>query len=174
MNAISSKRLLWATLLSIAFIAMPSSGYSEQKSAPAPTTTAIALAREIIVLKGSTAMVDPIVSGVIDKIRNMHLQTNPMLSKPLAEVAAQLGKEFAQVTADLQHDVATIYASRFSEAELKLILAFYKTPAGQKVIKEEPLVFDVIVQQLNAWQEKFGEEVFTRFRAEMKKRGHEL
>ena len=170
MFAISSRRLTWATLLTFALIVMGSVGYAQQK----PTTAAIALAREIITLKGSTSMIDPIVTGVIEKIKYMHLQTNPMLSKPLNEVAAQLSKEFAQVTADLKSDVASIYASRFTEAELKLILAFYKTPAGQKVIKEEPVVFDVIVQQLKVWQERFGEEVLARFRAEMKKRGHEL
>jgi hypothetical protein len=119
-------------------------------------------------------MVDLIVPGVIDKIKSIHLQTNPMLSKPLDQVAAQLRKEFARVTADLRTDVATIYASRFTEADLKQILAFYKSPAGQKVIKEEPVLFEVIIQQLKSWQESFGEEVLKRFRAEMKKRGHEL
>jgi hypothetical protein len=175
MIAISSKCLLRAAVLTFALIAAPSAGYSQQKpTVTQPTTTAIALSLEILRLKGSIAMVDPIVSGVIAKVRGMHLQTNPMLSKPLNEVAILLGKEFAQVSADLQQDVAGLYATRFTEAELKLIVAFYNSPAGQKVIKEEPLIFEVTVQQLKLWEESFAEEVLSRFRAEMKKRGHEL
>jgi hypothetical protein len=166
----SSKRLVWAALLTWVVISTGSVAHAQQK----PTEAAIALAREIIALKGATGMVDLIVPGVIDKVRSMHLQTNPMLSKPLAQVAAQLRKEFAGITADLQADAAAIYASRFTDAELKQILAFYKSSAGQKVIKEEPVLFETIIQQLNSWQVSFGEEVLKRFRAEMKKRGHEL
>jgi hypothetical protein len=170
MIAMFCKRLMWAALLTFALIGAASIGFAQQK----PSAASIKLAQEIVALKGSAAMVDPIVAGVIERIKFMHLQTNPMLSKPLDAVAAQLRKEYAQVTKDLQYDLAALYASRFTEADLKQILAFYKSPAGQKVIKEEPQILEVTMQQLKVWQERFGEEVLSRFRAEMKKRGHEL
>jgi hypothetical protein len=69
---------------------------------------------------------------------------------------------------------AWLFATRFSEAELKEIVTFYRTSTGKKVINEEPAVFDDAINGLKGWQEKLAEEVIGRFRAEMKKRGHDL
>ena len=104
----------------------------------------------------------------------MLAQTNPTLGKDLEAVAANLRKTFAPRTAELLSDIARLYASRFTEAELKEIVTFYRTPTGKKVITLEPEVFDDAMTGLKGWQEKFAEEVFARFRAEMKKRGHDL
>jgi hypothetical protein len=70
--------------------------------------------------------------------------------------------------------MAKTYAQRFTEAELKAVLAFYKSTAGKKTIDEEPRVIEAYVAQLATWQDKFAEEILGRFRTEMKKRGHEL
>jgi hypothetical protein len=139
-----------------------------------PSASAIALAKEIVALKGSAAMLDPMVPGVIERVKFMHMQTNPMLQKPLNEVAVALRKEYAARTAELLNTLAKTYASHFTEAELKQVLAFYKTPAGKKVIAEEPRIFDDSMKQLKAWQDKFSQEVIARFRTEMRKRGHDL
>ena len=105
----------------------------------------------------------------------INLQTNPTLQRPLDEVAASLRKEYAKrVATELGGTLAKLYATRFTEAELKTVLAFYKSTAGRKVIDEEPRVFEQFVQHLKDWQDKFAEEVLGRFRVEMKKRGHEL
>ena len=39
-------------------------------------------------------------------------------------------------------EVAKLYATHFTEAELKEMLAFYKTPVGMKLITEQPKVGD--------------------------------
>ena len=72
------------------------------------------------------------------------------------------------------NEVAKVYAARFTEQELKDVLAFYKTPAGKKVIAEEPRIIDASVDMVTAWQSRFGDEIMNKFRAEMKKKGHEL
>ena len=89
-------------------------------------------------------------------------------------MAENLRKAFAPRTNDLLNDISWLYATRFSEAELKEIVTFYRTPTGKKVIVEEPIVFDDAMTGLKGWQEKFAEEVIARFRVEMKKRGHDL
>ena len=114
------------------------------------------------------------VPGVIERVRLMHLQTNPNLRKDLDDVAQQLRKAFAKRTEELMTDISWLYASRFTEAELKEIATFYRTPTGKRVIEQEPLVFDDAMAGLKGWQEKFAEEVLARFRTEMKKRGHNL
>ncbi len=160
-----------AACLALALVAVTGSARAEQKE---PSANALKMAREIIDLKNATILFEPMVPGVIERVKGMLLQTSPNLRKDLDDVANNLRKVYAPRTADLLTDISWVYASRFSEAELKEILTFYRTPTGKKVIVQEPQVFDDAMAGLPGWQEKFGEEVIARFRAEMKKRGHDL
>ena len=160
-------------LIALALIAIAGPALAEQQ-APEPSASAVAMAREIIDLKGSTALFSPMVAGVIERVRALHLQTNPSLRKDLDEVSATLRKQFEPRTADLVGQFSKFYASAFTEPELKQILAFYRTPTGKKVIAVEPGLLQDAVAGLKDWQEDFGEEVLGRFRVEMKKRGHDL
>ena len=51
---------------------------------------------------------------------------------------------------------------------------FYRSPLGQKMLKEEPVALDESLQRAQDWSIDFSEAVMGRFRAEMKKRGHQL
>jgi hypothetical protein len=139
-----------------------------------PPAAAVTLAREIIDLKGATTMFDSVVFGVIEYHKKILLSANPTLSKDLDEVTARLAKEFAPRRAEVHMEIARGYASRFSEQELKDILAFYKTPLGKKLITEEAKGVDEATKRVDAWAAKYAEEVLTRIRAEMKKKGHSL
>ena len=54
------------------------------------------------------------------------------------------------------------------------MVTFYKSPAGKKMLAQEPLVLDETFGFIQQWQGRFSEEVMNRFRAEMKKKGHNL
>jgi hypothetical protein len=142
--------------------------------AQAPSPGALAAAKELVVLKGAGAMFDPIIPGVIESAKNQFMPTNPNLSGPLTEVANQLHKEYAPKRAELLDLVAKIYAQHFTEAELKDIVAFYKTPAGKKMITEEPAAINQSLTAAQGWANEFSDQVLTRFRTEMAKKGHKL
>jgi hypothetical protein len=74
----------------------------------------------------------------------------------------------------MQQELTRIYASHFTEAELKDALAFYKTPLGQKLISEEPKALEESMKAADDWSRKFAVEVDAKFRAEMQKRGKNL
>lgn len=139
-----------------------------------PTPGALAAAREVISLKGASAIYDAIIPGVVDHAKGLFLQTNPLLGKDLNEVAAKLRTEFAPRQAELMNEAARLYASRFTEQELTDVLAFYKTPLGKKVIEEEPRILDQSMTNAQTWANRLSEELINKFRAEMKKKGHDL
>jgi uncharacterized protein len=144
-------------------------------SAQQPTASAIAVARELVLLKGGSQMFDPVISGIVDSGRGVLMQTNPQLSKDLNDVAAQLRTEFQPRRDDILNQAARGYAQRFSEAEMKEMVTFFKSPLGQKMLVSEPQILDetfTFVQQQLA--PRLGEEILNRFRAEMKKKGHNL
>jgi hypothetical protein len=111
---------------------------------------------------------------VIERVKGMLLQTNPMLSKDLNEVSAKLQKDYGNVANQPLDDAAKLYASKFTEQDLRAILAFYKTPTGKKVIDEEPRIIEESVRNVDAWSEKLSEEILIKFRNEMRKKGHDL
>ncbi len=119
-------------------------------------------------------MFEPLIPGVIESAKNSFVPTNPQLARPLNEVAAQLRKEYEARNAEILNEVSKIYAQHFTEQELKEIVAFYRTPVGKKMITQEPIALDQSLKAAQAWANRFSEEVLGRFRAEMKKKGHNL
>ncbi len=139
-----------------------------------PTANAVALAKEIIIVKGGNTLYEPVVPSVVDRARTIFLQANPMLGKDLNEVAAKLQAELTPRTAELLNDGARLYASKFTEQELKDVLAFYKSPVGRKVITQEPVILDQSSGNVDEWANKLADEVIAKFRAEMRRRGKEI
>jgi hypothetical protein len=139
-----------------------------------PSPAALASARELMELKGVKSLVEPVVVGVIGQIKGTILQTNPGLAKDLDEVSTQLRNEYQPRVAEMSNEITQLYAQRFSEQELKDAVAFYKSPAGKKMLVEEPRILDAAYARLQQWGSQFQVEVLNRVRVEMKKRGHNL
>ena len=141
---------------------------------PAPSATAVATARELVETKGGSAMFDPVIISMVEQTKGALLQTNPQLAKDLNDVAAQLRTEFGPKRDELMGYAAKLYAERFSEQELKDMLAFYKSPLGRKMTNVEPQVLDQTFNYIQQWGQQVSEQMMNRFRAEMKKKGHNL
>ena len=81
--------------------------------------TALATAKELITVKGGTAIYEPIVPGVIEQAKTCLSADQPDARQGLNEVAANLRAEYAARGAELVNEAAKLYASRFTEQELK-------------------------------------------------------
>ena len=58
--------------------------------------------------------------------------------------------------------------------ELKEALAFYKTAVGRKLIEHEPKILEKSMGDVQAWANKLSEEIVSKMRGEMKKKGHNI
>lgn len=139
-----------------------------------PSAAAVAAARELVDLRGGAKMFDSVVPGVVEQAKGVFLQTNPALAKELDEVAGRLRSDFGSRTTELLNEVARIYAQHFTEQEMREAIAFYKTNLGRKIVTQEPIIIDQSFARMQQWANKFSEEVLSRYRAEMKKKGHDL
>jgi hypothetical protein len=148
--------------------------FSGAALAQQPTPAALAAAKDLVMIKGGNQMFEPVVIGVIEQTKAALVQTNPQLSKDLTDVGTQLRAEYGPRSGELVNEAAKQYAQRFSEAELKDLVAFFKSPIGQKMLTQEPQVLDATFNFVQQWGPRVGEEVMNRFRAEMKKKGHNL
>jgi len=139
-----------------------------------PSAEAVETARQIITLKGGENIFNTLIPGVIEQGRYMFEQQNPNLGNPLRDVATKLRNELAPRQAELNSEVAKVYASRFTEKEIKDLLAFYQSPLGRKLTAEEPKALDQSMTYAQDWARRLSDEVVTKMRAEMKKLGHDL
>jgi hypothetical protein len=102
------------------------------------------------------------------------MQTNFMWSKDLNECAIIVEKEYAPRIDEVLDTTARIYASHFTEQELKDLLTFYQSPLGKKMVAEEPKALDESMSSAGKWADDLSQQVIGSMRAEMKKRGHDL
>jgi hypothetical protein len=159
----------WLLALGFAFVLTAGAAAAQQ-----PSAAAIATAKEVITAKGADALYSPLVSGVIERTKTVLLQSNPMVGKDLNEVAAKLHAEYASRSTEILTEVAKLYASHFTEQELKDTLTFYKSPLGRKLVAEEPVILDQSMKTAQTWAEALSREVIAKMRGEMKKRGHDI
>jgi len=145
-----------------------------QAPAPQPSPGALLLAKQIVEIKGVRNIFVPLVRGVVEKTKNMFMQTNFMWAKDLDEVAAIEEKQYAPRVNELVDATARIYAAHFTEPELKQLLAFYQSPVGKKALAEEPKVLDEAMAHAGTWGDNLSQEVIGSMREQMKKRGHDM
>lgn len=145
-----------------------------QTTNPNPSPAAIAAAKELLTLKNASGMYANAVPGMVERTKTTLLQSNLNYQKDLNEVAIIVAKEFAGREKEIGDGMAKIYASHFTEKELKDLVTFYKSPLGQKLLKEEPVAIRESVGFMDQWARQFAETVNGAFRAEMRKRGKEI
>jgi uncharacterized protein len=169
-----SMRYAMLAIVALAFMGLSKPAAAQAPAPPAPSPTAILIAKQILELKGATAMFEPLVRGVVEKVRTTVLNDNFMWQKDIDEAALVAHKDYDSRVNELVDASARIYASHFTEEELKSILTFYQSPLGQKMLKEEPKAIDESMVNAGQWGDTLAVQVMNTMRAELKKRGHDL
>jgi hypothetical protein len=158
-----------ATLaLGLAFGAGPAA--AQQKASPA----ALAAAKEILAMKSADKIYANAVPGTVEQVKGRLIAQNLNYQKDLNELAPVVAKQLTGREKEIGDGMAQAYAAQFTEQELKDLVAFYKSPLGQKLITSEPRAIEQGMAFTNSWAQTFAETVASAFRAEMKKRGKEI
>jgi hypothetical protein len=160
------KRTSRLVAVTVALVAFGPAAHSQQ-----PSAAALSTAKEIVTVTGATTLFNPLITGVVEQAKLLFLQQNPGLSKDLNEIAIKMRNDLAPRFDELVNDVARNYATYFTEQELKDVLVFYKSPAGKKLISEQPKVVDASMKFAQDWANKLSDQVIAQMREELKKRG---
>ncbi|MDF2994525.1 MAG: hypothetical protein K0R27_162 [Xanthobacteraceae bacterium] len=142
--------------------------------APEPSAAQVALARQLLDVNGEAKSFDSLIPGVIEQTAGSFVQANPDLIRDLREVATQLIPQYETRRAEINDVLARTYASQFSEAELKELIAFYGTPVGKKLVERRQVILDGGMRGVQAWSARLAREVEGKVREEMKKRGYTI
>lgn len=138
-----------------------------------PSASHMALAREVALTSGMTRSFDAMVEPFLDQLQQMNV-TRPEIKNDLDQVVTMLRPELDKEKQKMVDNAARAFASRMTEAELKTIADFYKSPAGKKYVETQPGILDDVVRDLATWTQQTAQFVMSRAREEMGKRGHQL
>src|ERR1700682_4200802 len=141
-----------------------------QQPAAAPlkpaSPAAIAAAKEILAMKNASAMYANAVPNIVQQTKDSLLQSNLNYQKDLNEVAVVVAQKLAGREKEIGEGMAEVYANEFSEQELQVLVTFYKSPLGQKLLSTEPRAIQFSMSYMNQWAQSFAETVNGQFRAE--------
>ena len=164
--------------LGLALVSVPAGAQQQQPPQPQPlkpvSPAAMAAAKEILTMKNASAMYAAAVPNIVEQTKNALLQSNLNYQKDLNEVAVVVAQSLAGREKEIGEGMAKVYASEFTEQELKDLVTFYKSPLGQKLLSTEPRAIQFSMSYMNQWAQNFAETVNGQFRAEMRKRGKEI
>lgn len=139
-----------------------------------PSAAQVALARDLVVANGEVRAFEGVLPNLVDGAALFLAQTNPDLVRQLREVVIVVRPEFEARQAEITEILAGAYAARFSEAELKEALAFYRTATGKKLVADRPYIVQQSAQGIQAWSAQVNAQAIQRIREEMKKKGFDL
>src|ERR1700761_3803986 len=169
----SLSRMLSAAALVMGLVLAGAPAGAQTPDKP-PSPGAIAAAKEILALKNASAMYASAVPNIVQQTKDQLLQSNLNYQKDLNEVAVIVAQKLAGREKEIGEGMAKVYAGEFTEQELKDLVAFYKSPLGQKLLTTEPKAIQMSMGYMNQWAQGFAEVVNGEFRAEMRKRGKQI
>jgi uncharacterized protein len=174
-----SRIFLAASLvLGLALLALPARAQQPAGQQPPPlkpaSPSAIAAAKDLLAVKNVGSIFAGAVPNIVQRTKDAFLANNLNYQKDLNEVAVVVAQSLAGREKEIGEQMAKIYASDFTEQELKDLTTFYKTPLGQKLLNQEPKSVQASMSYMSQWAQSFQETVANEFRNEMKKRGKPL
>jgi hypothetical protein len=139
-----------------------------------PSAANVQLAREVVLASGATRSFDGVIPSILQQSLIVFVHQNPDLQKELTEATKSIAPGLEKRASEIIDIIAGVYATRFSQAELKELLNFYQSTVGKKFVTLLPSVLEESFVKTLEWGGKISEEVVQQLRAEMKKSGHTI
>jgi hypothetical protein len=133
----------------------------------------MSLARDVVLYSGIARSFQIIVPQYLDQIGANLTRTRPDLIRDLNVVMEQVKPEFDKRVDEMVDRAAKLYVVHLTEQQLKDTAAFFKSPAGVAYVQAQPGLMNDLFPAMQSWQKQISEDMVTRIRAEMKKKGHD-
>ena len=150
------------------------SGHSVLAQKPLIDPAAVAAAKELLILRGSDVRFAQVLTNTLKTRADARRKQNPAKVKEIDDIFAVLSNRLGSRAGDYLEWMSQLYAERFTAAELNEVIAFHKSPVGQKMLKAQLEITEQSVVIARAWGQKLGQDVDNEFLIESKKRGLDL
>jgi hypothetical protein len=170
------------SLLLIIPLLLTAAAQAQTTPAPAPTAApaaapvnpqALDKARKVIQILHFQAVPQQLALSLVRQIASSILAANKNKQKVIEAYAKEsLVPAVQKRLPALEQQQAVLMATRFSDAELTQILAFYQSPVGAKLLASgEPIAKELLKYANDTWARQVWGEIGPGVPAELKKRG---
>ncbi len=163
-------------LLFTLLFTLPASAFAaETDKIPAPLRTDIL---QLIDMTGGTHMGqlfgDAIAQQIINNLQASHPDITPKAFTIIKEETSNMLADPA-INKQLVEMLVPIYAKYYTDADVRQMIAFYKTPLGQKIIQNNPAIAQASMQDGEQWgKDVLAPELVKRIRARFQQEGIKL
>ncbi|MGB7336981.1 MAG: DUF2059 domain-containing protein [Salaquimonas sp.] len=131
----------------------------------------LAAAKRAMTASRSTGRLDTILPKMAEEAKAELIRNRPDQEAQLTEVVDSVAISIAGRRGDLEDEVAQIFAKVFTEDDLKVIAEFYESEAGQKFLRESPIVIREMTQASRVWSNGLQRDMATAISEKLKEAG---
>lgn len=124
-----------------------------------------------IEISGAEAMGDQIINQMIDAWMPVAKTSFPQVPPDvIVELLDEMRREM--IHADLTPLIIPIYDRHFTAEDIEGLLAFYRSPLGQRMIEKMPIIMQESFAVGQAWGSEIGERIGQRFAERLLEEGY--
>lgn len=157
-------------LLRVAALGFAATLFAAPLAAEEITPSHLAAAHDAVVAAKADHDFTDLLFTISQQVQSQLINIRPDLYAQVSDAVNAMALQLATRRADLDNDIARIWANAFTEDELKAIATFYKSPAGAKFVVQGPQVYKDGLQAAKGWADRVREELLEKSREELKRR----
>jgi hypothetical protein len=134
----------------------------------------LALARKYVDLTNKAQIYEAVSAMTAQQASQLLVTQNPELETVINETIGKVLDTRRGKSDDLFNEIARIYAVTYTTEELQQIVAFYETPAGQKLATNAMSVNRDVAAVMQVFTSNFGTEFVREVKAKLKEAGYNV
>jgi hypothetical protein len=147
-------------------------GHPSSAQTPPPDT--MAAARSLVATMKLSEQYKALLPAILLGMRPALTQERPEIERDYDAMLPSITEAFAPYYATMVDGIAALYAANFTLAELQQIEAFYRTPAGQKLLEKAPAIALQSSQVGDEASRKAAADLRARLVEALRQKGHKL
>jgi uncharacterized protein len=164
-EAMSRRPLIVASLLLFSVCAA---------AAQTPSPDAMTAARGLVTTMKLSDQYKALLPAILLNLKPALVQDRPEIESDYDAMMPMIADAFTPYYNAMVDNVAAVYASNFTLGELREIEAFYRQPAGQKLLEKTPSLAQQSNQVVQDVSRKAAEDLRTRLTEALRQKGHKL
>ncbi len=161
-----------ALLLSLTLLAVSPARAQAPTVEIAPSHLAAAL--DVVITTRTGGNFDLVLPSLASEVQDQLIRVRPDMHAQITAAVDTVALGLVGRRAELNTDIARVWAQAFTEPELVAIAEFYRSPAGAKLAEAGAAVLADSVKIAQSWSERLGEELLAKSREALKLQGLDI
>jgi hypothetical protein len=125
------------------------------------------LAMQLVKISGTSRMFDELLPTIADQAKNSFIRANPQMQLGIIDVVDRVAVSLVSRRPELDEYLARVWASGFSNDEMRDLIAFYGSDTGKKFAQLLPRLLAVETAAAEEWSKSVSAELAEKVSSEL-------